>query len=74
MKACCWIICLKIKELAGFRESVARRPTSREGPMKDRLDAGLLDMPVSGRNLAGETLAQVLGTGLTLVVFLRHLG
>lgn len=38
------------------------------------IDPTLLARPVSGRNLAGGTLAEALGSGVTLLVFLRHLG
>lgn len=34
----------------------------------------VLDLPVEGRNLAGPRLADNLGTGARLLVFLRHLG
>ena len=34
----------------------------------------VLDAPVRGRRLDGERLADNLGTGATLLVFLRHLG
>lgn len=34
----------------------------------------VLDAPISGLNLRGATLRQQLGSGPTLLVFLRHLG
>jgi len=33
-----------------------------------------LDLPVSGRNIAGGTLAEALAGEPTLLVFLRHFG
>jgi hypothetical protein len=38
------------------------------------LPAEALALPVSGRNLTGETLGDEIGAGPTLLVFLRHLG
>ena len=34
----------------------------------------VLELPVTGRKLGGERFADALGTGATLLVFLRHLG
>jgi len=38
------------------------------------IDPALLTRSVTGRNLAGATLGGALGSGVTLLVFLRHLG
>ena len=37
-------------------------------------DPALLDLPVSGVNLTPGTLRDQLGSGRTLLVFLRHFG
>lgn len=40
----------------------------------DRLSAALLSYPIAGINLRASTLGGELGSGATLLVFLRHLG
>lgn len=42
--------------------------------MHDTLPAALLDAPVHGRHLTGQTLGANLAGGPTLVAFLRHFG
>ncbi len=39
-----------------------------------RIAPELLESPVDGVNLVGETLRDLLGEGDTLLVFLRHFG
>jgi hypothetical protein len=43
-------------------------------PKPNALPAGVLDRPVEGTNLQPGTLADQLGPGDTLLVFLRHFG
>ncbi|HMS15695.1 MAG TPA: hypothetical protein PKA37_02570 [Planctomycetota bacterium] len=38
------------------------------------IPAGLLQLPIEGRNLDGSTLRSELATNVRLLVFLRHFG
>ncbi|MDJ0954868.1 MAG: hypothetical protein QNJ81_14415 [Acidimicrobiia bacterium] len=42
--------------------------------MKDRISSDLLDLEVTGPGVAATSLRAAIGTGPTLLVFLRHFG
>ena len=48
-------------------------PTTDSAPPA-AISSAVLEAEVAGRNLPGPRLTDALGTGATLLVFLRHLG